>query len=52
MLFMPMYIYQQATALQNWPFAAAISIVFLTAVLVVVMLFTQLSRLSRAHLHA
>jgi putative spermidine/putrescine transport system permease protein len=28
MLFMPMYIYQQATALQNWPFAAAISIIF------------------------
>ena len=29
MLFMPMYLYQQASTLQNWPFAAAISIIFL-----------------------
>ena len=49
MLFMPMYIYQQATALQNWPFAAAISIVFLAAVLAVVSVFNALGRLSRAH---
>ena len=47
MLFMPMYIYQQATALQNWPFAAAISIVFLAAVLAVVSVFNALGRLSR-----
>lgn len=52
MLFMPMYIYQQATALQNWPFAAAISIIFLAAVLAVVSLFNVLGRLSRAHAHA
>lgn len=52
MLFMPMYIYQQATALQNWPFAAAISIVFLAAVLAVVSVFNVLGRLSRAHAHA
>ena len=26
MLFMPMYLYQQASTLQNWPFASAISI--------------------------
>ena len=52
MLFMPMYIYQQATALQNWPFAAAISIVFLAAVLAVVSVFNVLDRLSRAHAHA
>ena len=36
MLFMPMYLYQQASTLQNWPFAAAISIMFLLAVLAVV----------------
>ena len=47
MLFMPMYIYQQATALQNWPFAAAISIVFLGAVLAVISIFNVLGRLSR-----
>ncbi len=35
MLFMPMYIYQQASTLQNWPFAAAISMIFLVAVLAV-----------------
>jgi putative spermidine/putrescine transport system permease protein len=49
MLFMPMYIYQQATALQNWPFAAAISIVFLAAVLAVVSMFRALGRLSATH---
>jgi hypothetical protein len=32
MLFMPGYIYQQAIALQNWPFAAAMSVIFLVAV--------------------
>ena len=47
MLFMPMYIYQQASTLQNWPFAAAISLVFLIAVLACVALFKQLGRLSR-----
>ncbi len=52
MLFMPMYIYQQATALQNWPFAAAISIIFLGAVLAVVSVFNMLGRLSRAHARA
>lgn len=49
MLFMPMYIYQQASTLQNWPFAAAISLVFLVAVLACVALFNQLGRLSRGH---
>ena len=52
MLFMPMYIYQQATALQNWPFAAAISIIFLAAVLAVISLFNTLGRLSKVHIHA
>lgn len=51
MLFMPMYIYQQATALQNWPFAAAISIIFLAAVLAVISIFNTLSRLSKIHTH-
>jgi len=49
MLFMPMYIYQQASTLQNWPFAAAISLVFLVAVLACVALFNQLGRMSRGH---
>lgn len=46
MLFMPMYIYQQASTLSNWPFAAAISIVFLCAVLACVVVFNLLGRLS------
>jgi putative spermidine/putrescine transport system permease protein len=46
-LFMPMYIYQQASSLQNWPFASAISIIFLLAVLAVMWTFTRLGRSSR-----
>jgi putative spermidine/putrescine transport system permease protein len=49
MLFMPMYIYQQASTLQNWPFAAALSLVFLAAVLACVALFNRLGRLSSGH---
>ena len=49
MLFMPMYIYQQASTLQNWPFAAAISLVFLVAVLACVSAFNLLGRMSRGH---
>ena len=52
MLFMPMYIYQQATTLSNWPFAAAISIIFLGAVLVALSLFSLLGRLSKGYAHA
>ncbi|CAN5326545.1 ABC transporter permease [soil metagenome] len=52
MLFMPMYIYQQASSLQNWPFAAAISLVFLVAVMACVTMFNYLGRLSRGHVAA
>lgn len=48
MLFMPMYIYQQASSLQNWPFAAALSIIFLLAVLACVALINAAGRTSRA----
>ena len=49
MLFMPMYLYQQASTLQNWPFASAISIIFHLAVLAVVTVFGMLGRLSRGY---
>jgi putative spermidine/putrescine transport system permease protein len=49
MLFMPMYIYQQASTLQNWPYAAAVSLVFLVAVMACVTLFNYLGRLSRGY---
>ena len=52
MLFMPMYLYQQASTLSNWPFAAAISIIFLVAVLACVTLFNVLGRLARGHVQA
>jgi putative spermidine/putrescine transport system permease protein len=52
MLFMPMYLYQQASTLNNWPFAAAISIIFLVAVLACVTLFNFVGRLSRGYAHA
>jgi putative spermidine/putrescine transport system permease protein len=46
-LFMPMYIYQQASTLQNWPFAAAIAIIFLVAVLGGLTIFSALGRMTR-----
>jgi len=52
MLFMPMYIYQQSSTLSNWPFAAAISIIFLCAVLAAVSLFNVLGRVSKGYAHA
>ena len=52
MLLMPSYIYQQAISLQNWPFAAAISMVFLAAVLAVLALLTGLGRLAKGAAHA
>ncbi len=47
LLYMPMMIFQQALDLQNWPFAAAVSVIFTASVLLVVMLLLSLSR-SRA----
>ena len=52
MLFMPMYIYQQSSTLNNWPFAAAISIIFLVAVLGAVAVFNALGRLSKGAANA
>ena len=49
MLFMPMYLYQQASALSNYPFAAVISLTFLATVLVCVSLFNLLGRMSRGY---
>ncbi|MBS0639596.1 MAG: ABC transporter permease [Acetobacteraceae bacterium] len=51
MLLMPSYIYQQAISLQNWPFAAAISMVFLAAVLAILALIAALGRLAKGVAH-
>ena len=49
MLFMPMYLYQQASALSNYPFAAVISLTFLATVLVCVSVFNLVGRMSRGY---
>ncbi len=36
LIYMPLHIYQQAVGANNWPFAAAISVIFMVAVLVIV----------------
>jgi len=46
-LFMPMYIYQQSSTLQNWPFAAGIAIIFLAAVLGGITILSTLGRMTR-----
>jgi putative spermidine/putrescine transport system permease protein len=52
LVYMPLYIYQQATGANNWPFAAAMSILLLVSVLLVVALLNQATRLARSHAHA
>lgn len=47
LLYMPMMIFQQAMDLQNWPFAAAVSVLFMISVLLIVALLVAISR-SRA----
>lgn len=51
LLFVPLQIYQQGMQGQNWPFAAAISIMLLISVLVVVALLNTLGRIATRHLH-
>jgi putative spermidine/putrescine transport system permease protein len=46
LVYMPLHIYQQAVGANNWPFAAAISVIFMFAVLIVVYLLNQLTRLT------
>jgi putative spermidine/putrescine transport system permease protein len=43
-ILMPLYIYQQAMGVQDWPFSAALSLIFTVAVVGVVMLVGTLSR--------
>ena len=51
MVLMPFYLWQQATTLFNWPFAATISVVLLVSVLAVVVMLNALGRRSRAMVH-
>jgi len=47
LVYMPLYIFQQATGANNWPFAAAMSVLLMIAVLVVVSLLNLLGRTRR-----
>lgn len=51
LIFLPFYIWQQATTLYNWPFAAAISVVLLLSVMVVLALLITLARRSRGYVY-
>lgn len=51
LLYMPMMIFQQALDLQNWPFASAVSVLFMISVLVIVALLVVLSRSRAARLY-
>jgi putative spermidine/putrescine transport system permease protein len=48
LVYMPLHIYQQAIGANNWPFAAAISVIFMAAVLCVVALLNMLTRMTPA----
>jgi putative spermidine/putrescine transport system permease protein len=49
LVYMPLHIYQQAIGANNWPFAAAISVVFMVAVLIVIYALDRVGRLNRAY---
>jgi putative spermidine/putrescine transport system permease protein len=49
LIYMPLHIYQQAVGANNWPFAAAISIIFMIAVIAVVAVLSMLARASETY---
>jgi len=51
LLYMPLFIYQQAVGANNWPFAAAISVIFMVAVLLIVYVLNVLARTSRGQIY-
>ena len=52
LIYMPLHIYQQAVGANNWPFAAAISTVFMIAVLIIVGILGALGRRSETYARA
>ncbi len=46
LVYMPLHIYQQAIGANNWPFAAAISVIFMVAVLAVVAALNMLTQMA------
>ena len=51
LVYMPLLMYQQAAGANDWPFAAAISIILLLAVLVIVFLLNAAGQSRRAAVH-
>jgi putative spermidine/putrescine transport system permease protein len=51
LVYVPLFMYQQATGAQDWPFAAAVSILFMGAVLFVVFLLNLPARSRRLQMH-
>jgi putative spermidine/putrescine transport system permease protein len=49
LIYMPLHIYQQAIGANNWPFAAAISVIFMLAVLVIVGILGAVARRSETY---
>ena len=49
LVYMPLHIYQQAIGANNWPFAAAISIIFMVAVLAAIAILSLLGRRSETY---
>src|SRR6185437_12235121 len=52
LIYMPLHIYQQAIGANNWPFAAAISVIFMVAVLLILAFVEPLSRRTEAYARA
>jgi putative spermidine/putrescine transport system permease protein len=49
LIYMPLNIYQQAVGANNWPFAAALSIIFMVAVMAVVAALSMIGRRSETY---
>jgi putative spermidine/putrescine transport system permease protein len=49
LIYMPLHIYQQAVGANNWPFAAAISIIFMVTVMAVVAVLSAIGRRSETY---
>jgi len=49
LIYMPLNIYQQAIGANNWPFAAALSVIFMVAVLVIVGVLNTIGRRSETY---
>jgi putative spermidine/putrescine transport system permease protein len=49
LIYMPLHIYQQAIGANNWPFASAISVIFMVAVLAAVALLSLIGRKSESY---